>query len=147
MPLLSYQPRDPNAASSKLSWKRIVPPPVDADTVTAAVPLLPSLVAVIVTEPAATPVTSPLPFTVASKALLVAHVTTRPLNGLPTSSFGGATSCTVWPTARLADAGLTVTEATSTPAGALVVPLAGFERAPNTAFTFSVPRKATSWNW
>src|SRR2546425_1363158 len=58
-------------------------------TVTVAEPLLPSLVAVIVAEPAATPVTRPLPLTVATAALLVTHVTTRPLNGLPLPSLGG----------------------------------------------------------
>src|SRR5207244_11741449 len=54
-----------------------------AVTVTAVVPLCPSLVAVIVAGPAATPLTSPLPLTVATAVLLLAHVTTRPLIGLP----------------------------------------------------------------
>src|SRR3989442_4480029 len=66
-------------------------------TVIAAVPLWPSLVAVIVAVPAAAPLTSPLPLTVATAALLVAHVTTRPLNGVPLASFGVAASCTVAP--------------------------------------------------
>src|SRR5438128_1677146 len=43
-------------------------------TATVAVPLFPSLVAAIVTEPAATPVTRPLALTVATPALLVAQV-------------------------------------------------------------------------
>src|SRR5213594_1843257 len=47
-------------------------------TVTAEVPLCPSLVAVIVAEPAPTPVTSPLPFTVATAVLSLDHVTPRP---------------------------------------------------------------------
>jgi hypothetical protein len=46
-----------------------------AVTVTAAVPLFPELVAVIVAEPAVTPVTTPVAFTVATLALLVVHVT------------------------------------------------------------------------
>src|SRR5207249_5127469 len=46
------------------------------DTVTTDVPLLPSDVAVIVAEPAATPVTSPLPSTVAADVLLLDQVTT-----------------------------------------------------------------------
>jgi hypothetical protein len=46
-----------------------------AVTVNAAVPLFPELVAVMVAVPAATPVTIPLAFTVATLALLVAHVT------------------------------------------------------------------------
>src|SRR2546425_11085648 len=83
-------------------------------TVTVAEPLLPSLVAVIVAEPAATPVTRPLPLTVATAALLVAHVTVRPFSTPPPASLGVAVSCTVWPTRTLADAGLTVTDATGT---------------------------------
>jgi hypothetical protein len=59
-------------------------------TVMADVPLFPSLVAVIVAEPAATPVTNPLAETVATAALLVAHVTTRPLRAVPFASFGFA---------------------------------------------------------
>ena len=59
-------------------------------TVTVAVPLCPSLVAVIVAEPAATPVTDPLAETVATAPLLVAQVTTRPLRAVPFASFGVA---------------------------------------------------------
>jgi hypothetical protein len=47
----------------------------EAVTVTAAVPLFPELVAVIVAEPALAPVTTPFAFTVATLALLVVHVT------------------------------------------------------------------------
>src|SRR5205809_476727 len=83
-------------------------------TVIAAAPLCPSLVAVIVAEPAAPPVTSPLALTVATAVLLLAHVTVRPANRLPFASFGVAVSCTVWPTCTDAEAGLTVTDATST---------------------------------
>src|SRR6266513_3110686 len=89
-------------------------PPVDAVTVMLALPLCPSLVAVIVAEPAVTPLTSPLPFTVATAVLLLAHVTTRPVSGLPLASFGVAVSCTVLPSFTLAGDGLTVTEATGT---------------------------------
>jgi hypothetical protein len=46
-----------------------------AVTVISAVPDLPELVAVIVADPAATPVTTPLEFTVAAAELLVVHVT------------------------------------------------------------------------
>src|SRR6266550_2787800 len=83
-------------------------------TVMAAVPLCPSLVAVIVAEPATTPLTSPLELTVATEVLLLDHVTVRPVSGLPLASFGVAVSWTVWPTGTLADAGLTVTELTAT---------------------------------
>jgi hypothetical protein len=47
------------------------------------VPVLPELVAVIVAEPAATPVTTPLEFTVAAAALLVDQVTVCPVMTLP----------------------------------------------------------------
>src|SRR5712692_3782094 len=80
----------------------------------AAVPFFPSLVAVIVAEPTPTPGTSPLPLTVATLALFVAHVIDRPLNGFPLASRGVAVSCTVCPTGTLAVAGLTVTDATGT---------------------------------
>src|SRR5437762_13479184 len=69
-------------------------------TVIADVPLRPSLVAVIVTGPPdATPLTSPLPFTLAIALLLDCQVTTRPVNGLPLASRGVAVSCTVCPIA------------------------------------------------
>src|SRR5439155_25859079 len=89
--------------------------PLAGLTVTAAVPLWPSLVAVMVTgPPAATPVTSPLPLTVATAALLVAHMTVRPVSTLPLASFVVAMSCTVCPTGTVAVAGITATEATGT---------------------------------
>src|SRR5256712_1940061 len=84
------------------------------DTVIAAVPLCPSEVAVIVAAPAATPVTRPLPLTVAAAGLLEAHVTTRPDSGLPFASCSVTDSCTVLPAATVADAGLTDTRATAT---------------------------------
>src|SRR5436190_20290733 len=89
-------------------------PPVDAVTVMLALPLCPSLVAVIVAEPAVTPLTSPLPFTVATDVLLLDQVTTRPVSGLPLASFGVAVSCAVCPTCTLAGDGLTLTVATGT---------------------------------
>src|SRR5207302_464986 len=83
-------------------------------TVTPDVPLLPSDVAVMVAEPAVTPLTSPLPFTRATAVLLLDQVTTRPLSGFPLASFGVAVSCTVEPCCTVAGDGLTVTEATGT---------------------------------
>src|SRR2546425_57007 len=91
---------------------RHVPGGGGAVTVTAAVPLCPSLVAVIVAEPTATPVTSPLPLTVATAVLLLAHVTVRPVSGAPLASFGVAVSCTACPTWTLGAGGPTVTDAT-----------------------------------
>src|SRR6266566_395335 len=83
-------------------------------TVIADVPVFPSLVAVIVAEPATTPLTRPLAFTLATDVLLLDQVTTRPASGVPLASFGVAVSCTVWPCGTLAGAGLTVTELTAT---------------------------------
>src|SRR5438093_8081177 len=71
---------------------------VGAVTLIAELPLLPSEVAVIVADPATSPVTSPLPFTLATAAALLAHVTTRPDSAFPLASFGVAASCTVPPT-------------------------------------------------
>src|SRR5881396_555345 len=93
-------------------------------TVMAAVPLWPSLVAVIVAEPATFAVTSPVPVTVATGVLLLDHATGRPVSTVPFASFRVAVSCCVCPTGTLADAGLTVTDATGTPLTVmLAVPL------------------------
>src|SRR5437762_423999 len=90
----------------------------------AAVPLWPSLVAVIVAEPATFAVTSPVPVTVATGVLLLDHATGRPVSTVPFASFRVAVSCCVCPTGTLADAGLTVTDATGTPLTVmLAVPL------------------------
>src|SRR5436190_1469154 len=83
-------------------------------TVMPAVPLCPSLVAVIVAEPATTPVTSPLELTAAPVLLLLDQVPVRPGRGLPFASFGVAVSCTVWPTCTVGEPGVTVTDATGT---------------------------------
>src|SRR5256885_17144602 len=90
-------------------------------TVTGALPLLPSLVAVIVAEPWVTPVASPSGETVATLGLLLAHVTNRPCSGLPSRSCGVAVSCSVSPTGMLLDDGHTATPApgvTGTPTAA-----------------------------
>src|SRR5207248_9877487 len=83
-----------------------------AATVTVALPAFPSLVAVIVAEPAALLVTRPLGLTVATAVLLLAHVTVRPVSALPAESFGVAVSCTGCPARRLAGVGGTAPEAT-----------------------------------
>src|SRR2546425_419405 len=83
-------------------------------TVTLADPLLPSLVAVIVTAPAATPITRPLADTVAIAVFELVHVTARPASTFPAASLGVALSCVVAPTNTVAVAGLTVTDATGT---------------------------------
>src|SRR5438445_2203856 len=112
-------------------------------TVIAAVPLLPSLVAVIAAEPVATAVTTPLTLTVATAGASLAHVTERPVSVSPRASLSVAVSCGVAPTRRLSLAGATVTDATGVGPAAAVVPLATSESEPNTALTFSVPRNAT----
>src|SRR5207253_765503 len=86
-------------------------------TTMSAVPLFPSLVAVIVAVPAADPVTSPLALTVATPAALVPHAIVRPVSTFPLASFRLAVSCTVAPTGTLADAGLTTTDATGAGGG------------------------------
>src|SRR2546427_10037949 len=84
-----------------------------AFTVTAELPLFPSLVAVMVTgPPAALPVTRPFASTVARVALLVDHVTVRPVSAVPAASFGVAVSCTVALGEMPAGGGVTSTEAT-----------------------------------
>ena len=72
-------------------------PPLGAVTVRLAVPVLPSLVALIVAEPIVTPETSPEPLTVATEVLLLDQVTARPESVLPFASLSVAVSCTVWP--------------------------------------------------
>src|SRR5256885_7861220 len=79
-----------------------------------AVPLCPSLVAVMVAVPATLPVTNPLALTVAMVASLEAHVTVRPVSGLPVASLGVAVSCSVDPTDTVPVAGVTLTDATGT---------------------------------
>src|SRR3989441_4600266 len=94
------------------TWLNSGLPGLGAVTVIADAPLFPSEVAVMVAEPAARPVTSPVPLTRAIVLSPLDHVTTRPVSGFPFASFGVAVSCTVWPTCTLGDAGLTVSDAT-----------------------------------
>jgi hypothetical protein len=83
-------------------------------TVIEAVPVLPSLVAVIVVLPPPTAVTNPLASTVAANGLLDVHVTVRPVRVLLFESLSVAVSCCVevTPRASVADDGFTVTVAT-----------------------------------
>jgi len=80
-------------------------------TVTVAASCTPSLVALIVAEPTATAVASPLPSTV-TPALFDAHVIARPVSVLLLASFNVAANCCVAPTVRLGLGGLIVTDAT-----------------------------------
>src|SRR5439155_21304677 len=74
-------------------------------TVIAQVPVLPSLVAVIVAGPAATPVTSPLPFTVANAVAPLDQVTARPGRGVAVASWGGGVGWGVVPVSTVARGG------------------------------------------
>jgi hypothetical protein len=90
-------------------------------TVTEAIPVFVSLVAVIVADPAATAVTRPVELTEAMLVFALDHVTTRPVSTLLLASRVAAESCAVPPTTRLDVAGDTDTDATGTGAGALTV--------------------------
>src|SRR2546430_8951207 len=83
----------------------------DAGTVTTELPLWPSLVAVIVAEPATFAVTRPLVLTHATVVFSLNQVIVRPDSALPFASRGVALSCTVRPTGPLRQGGLTVTDA------------------------------------
>jgi hypothetical protein len=84
--VLSYQPREAMLLFSKSSSKRSVPPGGGggggACTFSVAVPVFVSLVAVIVVDPAPTPLTKPVELTVATPGFALAHVTTRPVSTL-----------------------------------------------------------------
>jgi hypothetical protein len=81
-------------------------------TVMIAVPLFPSLVAVIVVVPAATAVRLPDDEMVATPVLLELHSTGRPDNKLPASSRSKAVSPVVCPTDMDNGFGVTATDAT-----------------------------------
>src|SRR2546422_8178068 len=83
-------------------------------TITAALPVFPSLVAVIVTALAETPVTSPVGDTLATAGAVDAQVTDLPESTLPAESFSVAVSWTVAPTSTMAVEGLITTDATGT---------------------------------
>src|SRR5256885_16720252 len=130
-----------NAAPNAAAWlanaafchvaELIVPPGGGGcTTVTAAMPLLPSLVAVMVADPAATPVTEPLPFAVATPVSLLDHITTRSDSSAPVASVGIAVTCAVWPTSTVALGGATSPRAT--PLGGAVAGL-GSQPTPTTA--------------
>src|SRR5215207_7210075 len=84
-----------------------------ATMVTPREPVLPSIVAVIVAGPAATPLTRPLLLTVAVAALDVVHVTVFPVSVLPFASRAVAESCAVCPTEMSPEGAETSTVATA----------------------------------
>src|SRR5256885_12783273 len=80
-----------------------------AVTVTVAVPLFPPLVAVSVAVPAPTPMTGPLALPLAPPALLLVHLTPRPVRAWPHESFRVAVSRAALATDTRAGASLTLT--------------------------------------
>jgi hypothetical protein len=89
------------------------PPPVGGVvTVIAAVPVTPLVAAPIVVLPAATPLTTPLEFTVATAVLLLVQVNVWPEMMLPLPSRAVAVSWIVLPACTLAGVGVTDTLAT-----------------------------------
>src|SRR5215469_12888374 len=101
-----------------------------------ALPLWPSLVAVIVAVPAATAVTSPVAETVATDDAFVLHVTVRPVSVLPFASVNVVVSVVVPPTVSVALPGLTATVATG---ARVTVTVAEPDAAPLVAVIVAVP--------
>src|SRR6266513_1581451 len=114
-------------------------------TVIAAVPLLPSLVAVIVADPASTAVTRPVALTVATPGALLAQFTERPSSGVPLASCGMAASCTVAPRTMLATEGFSVTEATGSDNTVIVLVSANPGSGGSVAMTRYLPGIALGW--
>ena len=94
------------------------------ETVSGRVPLIPSLVAVIVTEPLATPLTKPLGETAATAVFDEVQPTVRPVSVLPLASFSVTVTCKVDPVVTVVEVAESVTLATGTGAGAFTVTLA-----------------------
>src|SRR5262245_8672128 len=91
-------------------------------TVSCAVPLLPSLVAVTVSVPVDTPVTSPLVLIVPTAAGDALQVTARPESVLPEASRGDAENCSVCETVTDCPSGVTLTVATDCETGGVGPP-------------------------
>src|SRR5512143_3147833 len=83
-------------------------------TCSVAVPLLPSLVALIVVTPAAPPVAVPLELIVATLVMLELHVIARPVSTFPFASLVTAVNVAVWFWRIVSSGGCTVTVATGT---------------------------------
>src|SRR5437879_5153343 len=82
------------------------------ETVSAAEPVMPSLVALTEVVPATRPDTRPLADTDPTVSKLDDQVMVRPLSTLPLASVNVAVNCCDPPTAMLADDGVSVTFAT-----------------------------------
>jgi hypothetical protein len=82
--------------------------------VSVALPVFPSLMAMICTEPGATAVTTPAADTVASAGLPDVHATLRPVKMLPSAARVVPVACVVCPTVIVVEASETVTSDTGT---------------------------------
>ena len=118
----ALKPRVPPGSTDAVSV-RITTEATGAATVIDAVPVRPSLVAVIVAEPMATAVTSPVLETVALVVSDELHVTVRPVSVLLIMSRSVAVSCCVSPTASVAELGETETVDTGVGTVIVAVPL------------------------
>ena len=94
----------------------------DSVTVSEAVPDTPSTAAVIVVEPASTPVANPDESMVATEVLLLVHVKVLPDIIVLSEVWAVALNCWVPPSSIDTDDGLTVTLATTGGGGSQVVP-------------------------
>jgi hypothetical protein len=95
-----------------------------ATTVTTDVSAVPSLVAMMDAVPADTPVATPAVLTVATGALVDVHAIARPVSIAPVESRVVAVNVVVPPTAAVAVAGVTVTDATGGGSAAVTVAVA-----------------------
>jgi len=102
-----------------------------AGTVMLAEPDWPSLVAVTLAVPAAPAVTNPLALTLAMAEFELLQAIARPVSTLPLASLSVAVSCAVFPDATVLAAGVTLTVATATGAGALIETLAESANVPS----------------
>ena len=105
-------------------------------TVALAAPDFPSLVAVMVTEPADTPVTRPEDETVATEGAELDQLTRRSESTAPVESFVVAVACVVPPTCMELAASETATDATGT---ALTTTVAFAATLSTVAVTFALP--------
>jgi hypothetical protein len=106
--------------------------------VSVAAPDFPSLVAMIVTVPAATALTKPVDETVARLTAVEVHVTVRPVSTWPDASYSVAVPCVLWPTLTLYEFSVTTTLATGE-ASAVTVTATGALTPPDVAVTVALP--------
>jgi len=92
-------------------------------TVSDALPLFPSLVAMMLALPAVAAVIRPLVDTVATAALSDDQTMARPISGMPLASRVVAVACVACPAATEPDANITDTEATGTAVTVIEAPL------------------------